>query len=108
MERNVCGVCVSILLFTDFYFTESRESVRVREKRGKVTRASTLDFNTDVTQDLDANDGDRPLPQLQTSFLSPSVLKYLELGELTRSIPGKPRNIGVTLNMSWFTSFALS
>lgn len=68
---------------------ESRESIRVREKRGKVTRASSLDFNSDVTQDLDANDGEQRPPDLQPSFLSESVRKYLELGELARSIPGK-------------------
>lgn len=85
------------LFLINFYwfelpFAESRESVRVREKRGKVARASPIEFNTDVTQDLDANEGDRPLPELETSFLSPSVRKYLELGELSRSIPGKTSN----------------
>lgn len=67
---------------------ETRESVRVREKRGKVARASSVDFNSDITQDLDENDAE-PTPELQTNFLSESVRKYLELGELSRSIPGE-------------------
>lgn len=68
--------------------SESRESVRVRDKRGKVTRASSFNFNSDVTQDLDANEEEKT-PEIQTSFLSESVRKYLELGELARSIPGR-------------------
>jgi len=96
-------LCV-IILFGYLLLTESRESVRVRDKRGKVTRASSLNFNADVTQDLDANDGEKT-PEIQTSFLSESVRKYLELGELARSIPGRPGTDYPILSAIPYTNF---
>lgn len=76
--------------FINFYpFTESKESNKVRSKRGKVTRASSNKIKTDVKQDLDAIDPadaeSMPLA-IQTNFLSESVRRYLELG---RAIPGE-------------------
>lgn len=70
-------------------FTESKESNKVRSKRGKVTRASSNKIKSDVKQHLDAIDPTdaEPMPLgIQTNFLSESVRRYLELG---RAIPGE-------------------
>lgn len=57
----------------------------MRSKRGKVARASgAIKFNADIKQNLDANDAEQ-MPEIQPTFLSESVRKYLELG---RAIPG--------------------
>lgn len=70
-------------------FTDSKESNKVRSKRGKVTRASSNKIKSDVKQRLDTNDSidaeSMPL-EIQTNFLSESVRRYLELG---RAIPGE-------------------
>lgn len=88
---NYAIICLFPLIFFFQIFTfplpciESRESTRVRSKRGKVTRASSIKIKGDVKQHLDATESD-PMPlEIQTKFLSESVRKYLELG---RAIPG--------------------
>lgn len=74
-------------LHTFCIFTESRESTKVRLKRGKVPRASNnMKLTSDVKQQLDAVEPDQMPSDIQTNFLSESVRKYLELG---RAIPGK-------------------
>lgn len=51
-----------------------------------MARASaSLKYNADIKQNLDANDAEQQMPELQATFLSESVRKYLELG---RAIPG--------------------
>lgn len=69
------------LLFTSCI--ESRESTR--SKRGKAVRSSNIKLSQNVKQPIDSNDSDQILPEIQPSFLSESVRKYLELG---RAIPG--------------------
>lgn len=70
-----------------FSFTDCRETVR--SKRAKRPRASSaIEFRPEPEQELDEADGntqEKPLT-IPTSFLSPSVREYLELG---KSIPGK-------------------
>lgn len=79
-------------------FTESKESNKVRSKRGKVTRASSNKIKSDVKQHLDAidpTDAESMPLAIQTNFLSESVRRYLELG---RAIPGKIKLIVFNTN----------
>lgn len=78
---------------------------KIRSKRGKVTRSSDFKIKNEVKQHLEAVEAESMPLDLQTSFLSESVRKYLELG---RAIPGKkhPRNILFSVILFFFC-FAL-
>lgn len=83
--------------------TDCRETVR--SKRAKRPRASSaIEFRPEPEQELDEADGnaqEKPLT-IPTSFLSPSVREYLELG---KSIPGRPGTDYPILSAVPYTNF---